>query len=86
MESFGLKPDGTPLGDGRHVYEYDRGRKHRLRSFNDCIEGAAANIISEFVYKVDERRNWTERLEYVRFGGDTRPTERMTTRKLTYYP
>lgn len=63
VERVGLKPDGTPLGDGRHVYEYDRGRKHRVRSFNDCIEGAAANIISEFAYKVDERRNWTERLE-----------------------
>jgi hypothetical protein len=85
-ETFGLKADGSPLGDGRYTYEYDdEGRKHKILSYNDLAGPNIPNSIRSFVYQCDEHGNWTERTEYHRFRSDCDWTKRITTRKLTYY-
>ncbi len=87
IEAFGLTPDGKPTGDGRYVYEYDDvGRKHRILSYNDLVDTEIPDSIRGFVYECDEHGNWTERREYHRFRGDSDWTQRITTRRLTYYP
>lgn len=84
-ETFGRKPDGSPLGDGRYTHEYNsEGWRTRVLSFNDAGNEAVPNHVSQFVYACDERGNWLERREYRRFRGDSRWRERVTTRKITY--
>jgi hypothetical protein len=86
-ETFGLKADGSPLGDGRYTYEYnDEGRKHKILSYNDLADPDIPNGIRGFVYQCDERGNWTECTEYHHSRSDSGRTKRITTRKLTYYP
>jgi hypothetical protein len=86
-ETYGLKPNGEPLGDGRYTYKYDeQGRKLEVLSFNDTASETLPNIVNRFAYAYDERGNWIERRECVRFSGDSRWRRTITTRKLTYYP
>ena len=86
IEAFGLTSDGKPTGDGRYTYEYDdKGRKHKILSFNDLDETDIPNSIRGFTYKCDEQGNWTERCEYYRSRGDSDWTTKITTRRLTYY-
>jgi YD repeat-containing protein len=85
-ETFGLKSDGTPLGDGRYVYEYDpEGRPSRVLSFNDSSAVIEPNHIKRFAYKFDEHGNWLERCEYTRFKSDSNWRKTVTTRNFTYY-
>ena len=85
-ETFGLKSDGTPLGDGRYVYEYDpEGRESRVLSFNDSGHDNKPNHITRSTYKCDEHGNWIERYEYTRSESDSNWRKTLTTRKLTYY-
>lgn len=87
IEAFGLTAEGKPTGDGRYTYEYDGdGREHRILSYNDLDDSNVPNSIRDFVYKCDEHGNWTERIEFHRFGSDSDRTKRITTRTLTYYP
>ena len=87
IETFGLTPDGKPLGDGRYTYEYDdQGRKLRVLSYNDQDDTKVPNIIHGYVYKCDEKGNWIERSEFLRFINDSKWTKSVTTRELTYYP
>jgi len=85
-ETFGLKSDGTPLGDGRYIYEYDHeGRASRVLSVNEFADDNEPDHIQRFAYKFDERGNWIERCEYTRFRSDSNWRKTFTTRKLTYY-
>jgi len=85
-ETFGLKSDGTPLGDGRYVYEYDpEGRESSVLSFNDSALDNEPNHIKRFAYMYDQHGNWIERCEHSRFTRDSNWQKTVTTRKLTYY-
>lgn len=86
VETFGLKPDGRPLGDGKYVYEYDSaGRKHRVLSFDDIADENIPNRISGFTYVCDEEGNWIERREFSRGRSDDRWRVSVTERKLAYH-
>jgi hypothetical protein len=85
-ETFGLKPNGEPLGDGRYRYKYDdEGRKLEVLSFNDTGNDTAPSHVTRFVYTCDKHGNWIERCEYGRFRNDSGWRVAVTTRKLTYY-
>jgi YD repeat-containing protein len=85
-ETFGLKSDGKPLGDGRYVHEYDsEGRESRVLSFNDSADDNEPNHIKRSAYKCDEHDNWIERCEYTRFASDPNWRKTISTRRLTYY-
>ena len=85
-ETFGLKSDDTPLGDGRYVYEYDKeGRESRVLSLNEFGDDNEPNHITRFAYKCDLHGNWIERYEFSRFRSDPNWRKTVTTRKLTYY-
>jgi hypothetical protein len=86
IEAFGLKPDGSPNGDGRYTYEYDReGRKRRVLSYNDLDRTEIPNIASEFAYQSDDQGNWTERTQYQTSRGNSGSTTQITTREFTYF-
>lgn len=85
-ETFGLKPDGTPLGDGRYRYQYDeQGRESEILSFNDLVSDSTPNHILKFAYSDDKYGNWIERREASRFESELQWRETITTRKLSYY-
>jgi hypothetical protein len=87
IETFGLTAEGASLGDGRHTYEYDAdGRKIKTWSFNDLSDDKVPNAVTVFEYKSDEIGNWVERHAFHRFRSASRWTERITNRKLTYFP
>jgi YD repeat-containing protein len=84
-KTFGLKADGSMLGDGKYMYEYDgEGRPSKVWTFNDWEDVANAVTVSEYVY--DQNGNWTERSEYHRSKRDSNWTKKITTRRLTYFP
>jgi hypothetical protein len=84
-QTFGLKADGKPLGDGRYVHEYDpEGRESQVLSFNDSADDTEPNHIWRFAYNSDEHGNWIERCERSRFRNDPNWRKTVTTRKLTY--
>lgn len=83
-KTYGLKADGSPLGDGKYTYEYDaEDRRTKVWSFNDGEDVANAVTISE--YLVDENGNWTERTDSHRSKSDSKWRKNTTTRRLTYY-
>jgi hypothetical protein len=85
-ETSGLKPDGTPLGDGRYRYQYDeQGRESQILSFNDFVSESTPNHIRKFAYSDDKYGNWIERREDSRFESESKWRETITTRKLSYY-
>jgi hypothetical protein len=86
-ETFGLKSDGTPLGDGRYVYEYDDdGRKIKTWSFNEYDDSSVPNHLTSYAYKCDAHGNWIECCERSRSKSDSRWMEQIVTRSITYYP
>ena len=86
IETFGLRANGDPLGDGRYTFDYDSdGRKLKTLSFNDLSEDKDPNAVTVFEYKSDEAGNWVEQHAFHRFRSDARWTERITHRKLTYF-
>jgi hypothetical protein len=85
-QTFGLKSDGKPLGDGRYLYEYDQdGRKSRVLSLNEFADDNEPNRITRFAYQCDRHGNWIERCEYSRFARDSDWQKSVTIRNLTYY-
>ena len=85
-ETYGLNPNGEPLGDGRYRYEYDEeGRQSRVLTFNEWSETDVPSHISEFTYKCDERGNWVERRKLWTCRSDSHWRETVTSRKLAYY-
>lgn len=86
-QTYGLKGDGSPLGDGKYEYEYDsEGRTTRVGTFNDLAPEGLASGIKNYEYATDEAGNWVERREFYQLRGDSTWSMKATTRKLTYYP
>jgi len=87
VEAYALTPEGKPNGGGRYSHEYDNeGRDDQIVSYNDPDETDIPTSTRTFVYRCDERGNWTERDEYHRFRSDPDWTKSPPTRALTYYP
>jgi len=86
-QTYGLKGDGSPLGDGKYEFEYDsEGRNTRVWTFNDLVPEEPASGIKIYEYATDEAGNWIERREFYQSRGDSTWSMKTTTRKLTYYP
>jgi hypothetical protein len=84
-KTFGLKADGSPLGDGKYSYEYDQeGRQIKVWTFNDWEDVAWSVRVSE--YRNDATGNWIERHDFHRSKSDSRWRKTTTTRTLSYYP
>jgi hypothetical protein len=85
--TYCLKADGTPLGDGKYIYEYDdEGRLGKVWSFNEFADEDRANAVTSYEYETDEFGNWVERREFHQSRGYSHWSKRITTRKLAYYP
>jgi len=86
-ETYALKGDGKPLGDGKYKYEYDsKGRTMRVWTFNDTVPDQPATGIKIYEYDADESENWVSRREFCQSRGDSTWRMKTTSRKLTYYP
>lgn len=86
-KTYGLKSDGSPLGDGKYVYEYDQdGRESKVWSFNEYNDDNVATQVKIYEYVDDEERNWIERRELNVWRNDSYRSKTITARKLTYYP
>jgi hypothetical protein len=85
-ETYGLKGDGEPLGDGKYRYEYDfAGRVSRVWTFNDFAPDEPASGTKIYEYETDESGNWIAHREFYQSRGDSTWSMKITTRKLTYY-
>ena len=86
-ETYGLKGDGKPLGDGKYRYEYDSGgRTSRVWTFTDLVPDEPASGIRIYEYETHESGNWIARREFYQSRGDSTWSMKTTTRKVTYYP
>lgn len=86
-KTYGLKADGSPLGDGKYVYEYnEEGRRTKTWTFSEFGDDNVATNVTIYEYVDDEVGNWIERREYYLWRDDTYQSKRVTTRTLTYYP
>jgi hypothetical protein len=86
-KTYGLKADGSPLGDGKYLYEYDQeGRRTKTWTFNEFGDDNIATAVTIYEYVDDEVGNWIERREYHLWRNDSYQSKRTTTRTLTYYP
>jgi YD repeat-containing protein len=85
-KTYGLKADGSPLGDGKYVYEYDReGRRSKTWTFSEFADDNLATNVTIYEYVNDEIGNWIERHEYHLWRNDSYQSKRLITRTLTYY-
>lgn len=85
-ETYGLKRDGKPLGDGKYRYDYDSaGRTSRVWTFNDLVPDEPASGIKIYEYETDESGNWIARREFYQLRGDSTWSMKTTIRKFTYY-
>ncbi len=86
-ETWGLTPEGKPLGDGRYKHEYDeQGRESRRLCFNDWDTENIPNAVFVNEYSDDQFGNWIERRRRHRFKSDSRWRTSVTTRKIEYWP
>jgi hypothetical protein len=84
--TYGLKSNGTPLGDGKYVYEYDDdGRLSKLWTFNEFEDDNIASSVTMYEYTNDDFGNWIERRRLNQFRNCSQQSKQITTRKLTYY-
>ena len=85
-KTYGLKADGSPLGDGKYLYEYDQeGRRSKIWTFNEFGHDNIATNVTIYEYVNDDIGNWLERHEYHLWRDDSYQSKRLTTRTLTYY-
>jgi hypothetical protein len=85
-KTFGLKPDGQPLGDGRYEYEYDEdNRKTCVWSFNDFDKRDVPNAVQLFQYVSDEAGNWLERRSHHRLKSSSEWRTRVSVRRIAYW-
>jgi hypothetical protein len=85
--THGLKPDGSPLGDGKYLHEYDeQGRIGKLWTFSEFGDDDIASSVIIYEYVTDDFGNWIERREFHLWRNDSYQSKGITTRKLTYYP
>ena len=86
-ETYGLKGDGRPLGDGKYKYEYDpEGRTSRVWTFNDLVPDDSAIGLKISEYETDEAGNWVKRRDFYQSRGDSTWSMKTANRRLTYYP
>jgi hypothetical protein len=86
-ETYGLKANGKPLGDGKYRCEYDsEGRTDRVWTYNDTVPDEPASGIKIYEYETDEAGNWVARREFYQSRGDSSWSMMTTSRKFTYYP
>jgi hypothetical protein len=84
--TYGLKGDGSPLGDGKYLYEYDKeGRRSKTWTFDEFGGDKLVTSVTIYGYVKDEVGNWIERHEYHLWRDDSYRTKRLTTRTLAYY-
>jgi len=84
--TYGLKGDGSPLGDGKYLYEYDQeGRRSKTWTFSEFGDDNIATKVTIYEYVNDEIGNWIERHECHRWRDDSYKSRSLTTRTLTYY-
>ena len=84
--THGLKADGSPLGDGKYLHEYDEeGRIGKIWTFSEFGDDNIASSVTIYEYVTDDVGNWIERREFHLWRNDTYQSKRITTRKLTYY-
>jgi hypothetical protein len=85
-KTYGLKADGTPLGDGKYKYEYDlEGRESRIWTLDEFDLREQPISIEIYEYENDESGNWIERRNFYQSRFDTKWFVQKTTRKLEYY-
>lgn len=85
-KTYGLKADGSPLGDGKYIYEYgEEGRRSKTWTFSEFADENIATNVTIYEYVNDEIGNWIERHEYHLWRDDLYRSKRLTTRTLTYY-
>jgi YD repeat-containing protein len=86
QRSYGLKQDGSPLGDGKYSYEYDaEGRIAKHCTFSEFEADEIASKVTIYKYVNDDVGNWIERRESHLWRNDSYASEAITTRKLAYY-
>ena len=84
--THGLKPDGSPLGDGKYLYEYSQdGRVNKVWSFNEFNDDNVARNMTIYEYLNDDIGNWIERREFHLRRDDSFKSRTITSRKLKYY-
>jgi len=84
--SYGLKADGSPLGDGKYRFEYDeRGRRAKVWTYNEFDGGNTPSMVSIYEYTDDEHGNWIEQRKRHVWRNDSYKSKTIITRKLTYY-
>lgn len=84
-KTFGLTEAGSPLGDGKYVYEYDEeGRKRYVWSFDDLSPRDSANALNIYEYDCDAHGNWIERRRFHQFRGDSSWRLTKTIRRIEY--
>jgi hypothetical protein len=84
--TYGLKADGSPLGDGKYIYEYDQeGRRSKILTFNEFADDNVATKVTIYQYVNDETGNWIERLEYHMWRDDSYQSKGLTRRTVSYY-
>ena len=84
--TYGLKADGSPLGDGKYLYEYDQeGRRSKTWTFSEFSDDNIATNVTIYEYVNNEIGNWIERHEYHLWRDDSHQSKRLTTRTFTYY-
>jgi YD repeat-containing protein len=87
VRTYGLKADGSPLGDGKYSYEYDgRGRRAKVWTYNEFDGSNTASSVSIYEYVDDELGNWIEQCKRHLWRNDSYESKTITTRKLTYHP
>jgi hypothetical protein len=85
--TYGLKSDGSPLGDGKYLHEYEeKGRVNKVWSFNEFGDDNIASKVTVYEYVDDDRGNWIERREFHLWRNDSYRSSTTTTRKLEYCP
>lgn len=83
-KTFGVKADGSPLGDGKYAYEYDQeGRRIKVWTFSDWEDVASSVTVSE--YTNDAVGNWVKRQDFHHSKSDSRWRKTTTTRTLSYF-
>lgn len=86
LETFGLKADGKPLGDGRYTYEYDeQGRKSKVWTYEDLSGDTVPSSVCVYEYDYDGPGNWIARRTFHRSRSDASWSMTAVRRRIAYY-
>lgn len=84
--TFCLKEDGSPLGNGKYLYEYDSdGRESKVWTFSEFGDDKTATSLAMYKYINDDAGNWIERHECHMWRADSRQSRSLTTRTIAYF-